>query len=325
MHEYELKIIQFMQTVATSSVEMDKLFEPSFKDVQHFLKKMHEDDPNRPFSLRLSSVGRPLCMSQMHKNKAAALEDEWNFPLRMFFGGVIEASTVAIMKAAGINIEEEQTHVILDVEVPASSPVDSVWYKVPGTLDLKIDGRIWDVKSASPYSFENKFASYESLKADDSFGYMGQLFGYAKARGCPPGGWIVIDKSSGIIKIIPVPDDYESDMKEQLLKIAHNVKILTLDAEFKRSYEDVNETFNKRFTGNKTLESPCIFCKFKYTCWPTLKYLPNPNSKAFDKPYKYYTVIGEKSLDENPVSESKGKTPTAVDSPKNLGEILDTL
>jgi len=290
-----------MQSVATESVVVkDALIKPAVKDIEHYLRKMYEDDPNRSFSIRMSQIGRPLCQQQMEKLKATAMQDEWNNPLRMFFGGVLEATTICILKAAGITIEEEQTVTSLPVTLS-----DGTVIHVSGTLDLVIDGKVWDVKSASPVSFESKFASYEALKSDDTFGYMAQLFGYSKAKSLPPGGWIVIDKSSGMIRIIPVPENYDEEMSKQLKIIASNVEALVKNSPFKRCYTEVDETFKKRYTGNKVLASPCIYCKFRYTCWPTLKYLPSVSSTAYDKPYKYYTyvdTINTKSEHENPIS-----------------------
>lgn len=280
-HEYELKIMDFMRTVSkTSSSVDDMLLKPATKDIEHFIRKLYEDDPNRPFSLRMSSIGRPLCQLQMEKAKAGKVEDDWNFPLRMMYGGVIEGLTVSVLRHSGIRIDEEQTHVKLSLG----------FVDIPGTLDIVLDGRVWDIKSASPYSFANKFQSYESLTESDDFGYVPQLYGYSKARDLPPGGWIVVDKSSGVIKVLPVPNSYEQDMAKSLQLIENNARVLLDEtSEFRRQFEDKPETFKKRLTGSRVLESPCIFCKFRYSCWPTLQHLPSASSTAYDKPYKYYT------------------------------------
>lgn len=294
MHKIELDVINFMKTVSTQSLDTtNMLLKPAEKDIQHFLKKMYEENPNRPFSLRLSAIGRPLCMQQMHRNKEQGVDDDWNFPLRMMYGGVIEGLAVSILRHAGVKIQEEQTNVKLQVVIKDTDihPRHRDIYSVPGTLDLVIDEEVWDVKSASPYSYEEKFMSYETVKQNDDFGYLPQLYGYAAARGKKPGGWIVIDKSSGEMKVITVPVTWEEEQKASLDLIKNNVKILVSNAEFKRCYEDKDEKFKKRLTGNKILQSPCTFCKYKYKCWPEVKHLPDVNSKAFDKPYKYYTVL----------------------------------
>lgn len=291
MHPYELKIIDFMKTISKQSTAIDDLLlKPASKDVEHYIRKLYEDDPARPFSLRLSSIGKPLCQLQMEQRKAPAVDDDWNFPLRMMYGGVIEGLTVSILRHAGINIEEEQTKVALELpELRAT---------IPGTLDLVIDGKVWDVKSASQHSFKEKFASYESLKENDSFGYICQLFGYAKARGIPAGGWIVVDKSSSDIKVLEVPENQDEEMAKSLNTIKNNVRVLLNQEAFKRQFEDQAETFKKRFTGNKVLSYPCNFCKFKYSCWENLKFLPSFSSTAYDKPMRYYTQISN----ENTVS-----------------------
>lgn len=287
-----------MQRIATQSVPIsDELLKPAMKDVEHYFKKMYEEDPNKEFKLRISSIGRPLCQLQMEKAKTPSIGDEWNNPLRMLMGGVLEATMVCLMKAAGVNIEEEQTKVTLDLG----------FTKIDGTLDLVIDGKIWDVKSASSYTYKEKWGSYETLKTDDYFGYLSQLYGYSEARGLPPGGWIIIDKSSGHIKVVEVPENYESDKRDALALISKNVNALMNDTKFERCFKDIDETFKKRYTGNKVLESPCIFCKFRYSCWSDLQYLPSQLSTAYDKPYKHYTKLGERNLEnENTERESEG-------------------
>lgn len=269
-----------MKRIGASPLEMEeKLLKPASKDVEHFIRKLYEEDPNRPFTMRMSNIGRPLCQLQMDKAKADKVDSDWNFPLRMMYGGVIEGLAVQIMRHAGINIEEEQTKVIL--------PVAGI--EINGTLDVIIDGKVWDIKSASQHAFKEKFASYETLKQDDVFGYVVQLYGYAKARGCAAGGWIVIDKSSGDIKIIEVPSNWEAEQQLALKKIECNVKALLEDTTFSRCFTDANETFNRKFTGNRVLSITCSYCPFRYSCWKDLQHLPSAASKAYDKPYKYYT------------------------------------
>lgn len=274
-----------MRTVGTTIVDVNKHpLKPAQKDVEYFLQKMYEDDPNRPFTLRMSNVARPLCQLQMDKARikdTQVVEDDWNFPLRMMYGSIIEGLTVSILRHSGIKIDEEQTPVKLCI-------ADTI---ISGTLDLVIDGRVWDIKSASPISFRDKFASYETLKREDHLGYLGQLYGYSKARGLPAGGWIVIDKSSGEIKVLAAPDEQKAEFDEQLSIIENNVKIVGSGEAFKRSFSDKDETYKKKLTGNKVLESPCIFCKHRYNCWPGLQHLPSFMSTAFDKPYKYYTKV----------------------------------
>lgn len=292
MHEFEIKIMEFMKKVGKTSVHMDDLLlKPATKDIEHYLRKVYEDDPNRPFTIRMSNIGKPLCQLQMEKAKAAAVEDDWHLPLRFMYGGIIEGLTVSVLRHAGVNIIEEQTKVSVPFRHASFGRID-----IEGTLDLVIDGKVWDIKSASPYAFQEKFASYESMKRDDNFGYMAQLYGYAKGRDIAPGGWIVVDKSSGNIKVVEVPFDYAGEMALYLTRMENNVKVLTSNADFKRCFEDKDETFKKRFTGNKVLQSPCTFCKFKYSCWNGLRHLPVFESTAYERPYRFYTQITSQEL-----------------------------
>lgn len=320
MHKYEMAIQEFMQRVATQSVIVsDELLKPAVRDVEHYMRKMYEEDPKRGFTMRLSAIGRPLCQLQLEKAKAVSMQDEWNNPLRMFFGGVLEATAICVLKASGVNIEAEQVKVELPVLLK-----DGKVIKINGTLDVVIGGRVWDIKSASSWMYTNKFQSYSSLKHHDEFGYITQLFAYAEALGVPAGGWIIVDKTSGLMKVIEVDEaSYELDRNYYLQVVTDNVNALVNNAEFQRCFEDVDETFKKRYTGNRYLKSPCEFCKFRYTCWPGLTYLPVQESKAFDKQYRHYTHIGTRDLlnDEDTISEGQGPEATEAGSSEDTGSL----
>lgn len=293
MHPYELQIIDFMKAVGNSVLDVTKLpLKPAPADVEHYLRKIYEADPARPFRISMSNIGKPLCQLQMEQAKAEAVEDDYNLPLRFMFGAIIEGLTVSVLKHSGIKVNEEQTKVELPIDVRIEPKVINT-YTIPGTLDLVLEGRVWDIKSASEYAFKEKFNSYEALKEDDTFGYLPQLYGYSAARKLPPGGFIVINKSSGQIKVLPVMADYAEEQARCLSIITENVKILHTKGAFKRCFEDEDEKFQKRLTGNKRLGSTCGFCKFKYSCWPGLQHLPNLNSTAFEKPYVYYTKVSQ--------------------------------
>jgi hypothetical protein len=293
MHKIELLVTDFLRKVGKSTLQLqDEFYLEASKNVDHYLRKMYEENPKRKFSLRLSSIGRPLCQQQMEQAEAQAVDDEWNFPLRMMYGAIIESLTVVIMKHAGVNIEEEQTHVKLAVNHIEHTEKPNI-VEISGTLDVVIDGRVYDIKSASSHSFTEKFKCYESLKESDNFGYIEQLYGYAEAKGLPPGGWIVIDKSSGDFKVIEVPDNWKEDSSKSIVKIQDNVNALLNKVEFKRQFEDRAEVVKKVPTGNRFISSPCTYCKFRYECWKGLQHKPSASSTAYDKPTRYYTVYNE--------------------------------
>lgn len=270
------------------------------------------DSEVKKFKLRLSSIGQPLCQLQMAALNADSIPFIASDYVKFMFGDMHEALLVGIIKAAGIDVQEVSTHVKLPVKLHSGEI-----YEVPGTLDLVIDGKVWDVKSASAYAFADKFASYYNLRAHDDFGYLPQLFAYAEARGLPPGGWIVINKETGEVKVVEVPWDYHADMQKALDTITNNVNILLAsDSVFVRKFSDHDETRYKKPTGNKILKSPCIFCKFKFSCWPNLKHLPDTSSTAASPTYKYYTEINP-NANQDSISESEGEKPTKVGGRKS--------
>src|SRR5947207_1840580 len=85
-------------------------------------------------------------------------------------------------------------------------------YKIPldVILDLGNGPEIYDIKSASEYSFKTKLKqSLEEFILTDTFGYFNQLLGYATAEEIPAGGFIFINKSSGELKVISIPREQQ--------------------------------------------------------------------------------------------------------------------
>lgn len=239
------------------------------------LTKQFSPREQEGFRYRLSAMGKPLCQLQMEKAGADREDPEPFFLMRMLFGDLAEALLILLLKAGGVDIGKQHEKV--------------EWDGIPGELDIIIDDRVYDIKTASQYSYKHKFESYESLKADDSFGYITQLYGYAVAKGIPAGGWIVMDKSSGQVKLIEAPTEGDEETLA-LHKIAKNKKALEDNIPFKRCFEAEEETFYKKPTGNKTLGFNCSYCAYKKTCWPTLSHEESRVSKAKVKPMKWYVT-----------------------------------
>ena len=214
---------------------------------------------------RMSSLGRPLCQQKMERD-GAEKNFEYNSLVRFMFGDLVEAIAILVMKSAGIDIEAEQESVKLQLGKNS----------VSGTLDVEIDGKVWDIKSASPYAFEQKFGDmggYKKIKQDDVFGYISQGYLYSKSRDKDFGGWIVINKASGEWVVCEAPELQEEDKKEALALAEKNLNALLSGEKFKRCFTDKEETYkdkdkNVKKTGNRVLSSICGFCDFKRTCWP---------------------------------------------------------
>ena len=65
---------------------------------------------------------------------------------------------------------------------------------------------------------------------------------------------------------------------------------------FQRNFDDVEETWYKKPTGNRKLASACTFCDYRYSCWPDLEYRKKAKSKSAHA-YEYYTLFKEEEKD----------------------------
>ena len=74
--------------------------------------------------------------------------------MRNTFGDLIEALAIFVMKSAGVDVKNEQKKVTYKFENES----------IEGRQDVEIDEKIWDIKSASPYSFDKKFGEAGGLQ-----------------------------------------------------------------------------------------------------------------------------------------------------------------
>ena len=196
-------------------------------------------------------------------------------------GDIVEAVFKGLMKEAKIKFEDSDK-VHLDV-------ADE---KVSGTYDLVLNDAVDDIKSASDWSYRNKFESFDTLSSDDAFGYVGQLAGYAKALGKKAGGWWVVNKANGSFKYVPAEN---IDVDNEVKKLEENVKVVKSNV-FKRCYESEEETFRGKPTGNRVLSKTCSFCRYKHSCWENLQELPSLLSKAKEPKIVSYVSIRKEQV-----------------------------
>lgn len=241
--------------------------------------------PRQKWRLRMSSVGHLPCKQHLAKDGIEEVMEYDTF-MRFLFGDMVEALAVTIMKAAGIPVKDEQKEVSLRV-------YDT---KLNGSMDLTIDGEVWDVKSASPYSFSSKFGEYggyAKVKADDPFGYIAQGHSYGKANGTRFAGWIVLNKSTGEWAFTTTPKDGGLEEKEALTQAYLNIKNVR-DGKYKR-LPDEKETYSKNKvkieTGNRLLGKDCVFCGYKGHCWPDAVLADKATSEAKNPPLTWYSEL----------------------------------
>ena len=283
-HKAELKLHRFLDQATDgkkvlSDANIDKICD-DIKEALH--RQFGSKNTRKEFRLRMSNIGKPTCQLWYEKNKPEeALPFPNNFVMNMMLGDIVESVFKGLLRQAGVAYEDSK-------KVSMELTIDS---KIEGTYDIIMDDAVDDIKSASDWSYRNKFESFDTLAKEDPFGYVGQLAGYAQALNKKAGGWWVINKANGSFKYVPAKG---IDMMEEMYHINKTVKTVNKN-EFKRCFDAVDETFNGKPTGNKILDTECSWCSFRKTCWPELKELPALKSRAKEPKIVSYVHIKEES------------------------------
>jgi len=281
-HPAELALHQYMENAANGKSTMsDKTIKQIGQDVMDAVQRQFGGGNQRgEFRLRMSNIGRPSCQLWFDKNEPEkALPLPTTFVMNMMLGDIVEAVFKGLLTEAGVQYEDAE-QVTLEIDDDTS---------INGTYDIVIDGAVDDVKSASNWSYQNKFESYDKLAAHDSFGYVAQLAGYAKASGKRAGGWWVVNKANGQFKYVPATG---LDIDTEMSHIKDTVQKVT-DNKFERCFEPVTETFRGKPTGNTVLNENCIFCAYRFSCWPTLEERPAVKSQAKEPKMVPYISLTE--------------------------------
>ncbi len=275
-HPAELTLHQYMtDAVRGDSAMTEETIQQVATDVADALRRQFGSGKSRgDFRIRMSNVGRPTCQLWYEKNKPeVALPMPTNFMMNMMLGDIVEAVFKGLLKEAGVKYEDTEK-VTLDVGDTS----------INGSYDIVIDNAVDDIKSASDWSYRNKFESFDTLASGDGFGYVGQLAGYAKASGKRAGGWWVVNKANGHFKYVPATG---LDMDAELAKIESTVETVKENT-FERCFEPVPETFRGKPTGNKVLNDGCKFCSYRFDCWDNLTERSAVMSQAKNPPTVSY-------------------------------------
>ena len=218
MNSILLKVQQYLDLVSKKPVKLDKQLVQEFGEAcKNALLKQFEDERSTKFELRMSNVGRPLCQLQMEAKGIKGEGQPYNVRMRNTFGDLIEALATFVMKSAGVNIKNEQKKVTYKFENES----------IEGRQDVEIDDKIWDIKSASPYSFDKKFGEaggFTEVVRDDSFGYATQGFLYSESQNKKFGGWIAINKSTGEWTVCETPQQHSEYKKKALFCMECNIR-----------------------------------------------------------------------------------------------------
>ena len=239
------------------------------------LRKQFNNDKH-DFSIRMSGIGKPLCQKQLAKAGADAEIPVPSLKLKLAYGDMVEALMMAVLEASGVNVQGFQEK----VEYQLGNT------KIKGTLDVIIDGKVYDIKSTSKYAFDFKFNKpdgFQKIVADDPFGYVSQGYLYAAAKGMSCGGWIAFNKETGNYCVTEAPAEGGAYERVALNDARKNADALNNDDEFTRCFSPIPELVRKKPTGNKTLSVTCRYCKFKETaCWKDeIVFRKNPRGSTF--------------------------------------------
>jgi hypothetical protein len=293
MSDILIKVQKYLDKVSKSPVQADKKLVEEFGEAcKNALLKQFTDDRRSKFEIRMSNAGRPLCQLQMEAKGVKGEGQPYNVKIRNTFGDLIEALALFIMKSAGVNVKNEQKKVTYEFE----------GNKIEGKQDVEIENKIWDIKSASPYSFDKKFGEeggFQEVVKDDTFGYASQGFLYSESQNKDFGGWIAINKSTGEWAVCETPKLVEPYKSEAIKKAKDNVKAIKDGIPFKRQYDAIEETFRGKPTGNKVLGLACSFCPYKLPCWGSkLQLLPQQQSKGKNPKWVWYTEVNNPKQEE---------------------------
>lgn len=288
------KVQLYLDKAAKEPVEIsDKLVEEFGEACKSALRKQFSEERRKEFKPRMSNIGRPLCQLQMEAQNVKGEGQPYNVKMRNTFGDLIEALAVFVLKSAGVKLEDEQKNV--KYKFNGSS--------IEGRLDVKIDKKVWDIKSASPYSFEKKFGTaggFEEVVKDDAFGYVSQGYLYSESEKLPFGGWIVINKSTGEWTVCKTPLVDDQYRVKALQDAKENLKALKTKVPFKRCFNDIEETYRTKKTGNRTLGMICGFCPYKLPCWGSkLQLLQQQQSQGKNPRWVWYTEVNNPRKDDN--------------------------
>ena len=279
-HPAELAIHSFLQKVmlGKSSID-DSILDTVAADIKDALSRQLSGD-KKEFRLRMSNLGRKRCQLWFEKNDPESkLPDSPFFIINMMLGDIVEAVFKGLLRASKVEFEDSKKVVLKTKNKD-----------IEGSYDLVLNGKVDDVKSTSPWAYENKFIDFETLSSKDSFGYVSQLVGYAKARGVPVGGWWVVNKANGNFKYISASN---VDVDTEMQKIEDTISYIDNDEPFERCYEPIEETYYGKPSGNLKLGTECSLCNYREKCWDNLQVLPSRVSRSSNPPLINYIKIAD--------------------------------
>ena len=224
------------------------------REVEEAIKNAFEPYENKN-NLRMSSIGR--CeRAQWYAVKGYTPEElEGSVYLTFLQGHILESVLVALIKLAGHDVQDQQKkHTVEGIN---------------GSQDCTIDGELVDIKTASAWSWDNKFAE-DGIK-DDAFGYIKQLSAYGKTDKRKEGYFLAFNKNKSTLKLCK--QELEEDIDTFIVDLKDKMESDTPPMRL------ANATTFSKAEAKEKLCMTCAFCGFKEDCYGSLIAKPIPSGK----------------------------------------------
>ena len=224
------------------SGDLDAIAMQAGREVEEALKDAFKPrEENR--HLRMSGIGR--CeRAQWYNFKGYKQEDiKGEVHLTFLQGHILEAVLVALLKLSGHTVSDQQKkHTVEGIN---------------GSQDCTIDGELVDIKTASAWSWDNKFK--EDGIDGDAFGYIKQLSAYGKTDKRKEGYFLAFNKNKSTLKLCK--QELEQDIDTFIVDLKSKMESDTPPMRLAGA-----TTWNKAKTQEK-LCMTCAFCGFKEDCY----------------------------------------------------------
>jgi len=245
--------------------------------------KRRKAEGTQPEKLRLSGIGKPDYQLWL-ASRGTEKEGFEPFVMNKFiFGDLTEAYLLFLTKLAGHTVEDEQKEVRVE--------------GIKGHIDCTIDGKVIDVKSASPYAFK-KFQDGTYLDSG-GFGssYKYQIASYHQAAGKEgedEAGFLAMNKVNGQIHLMMVDDMHLPNPSH---RIEHLKKMLDEEECPESPYKPVPDGLS----GNMKLSTEASYCPYKWHMYPDLRCFLYSNGP------RYLTHVEREPKDTIPEINMKGE------------------
>jgi len=216
--------------------------------------------------LRMSGIGK--CERSQWYNQHDYEQEPISGQVYLTFlqGHILEAVLLGLVELSGHEVTGKQDkHTIHDIN---------------GSQDCEIDGELVDVKTASNWSFTNKFKD-DGIN-EDSFGYIKQLSAYGKGEDRDTGYFLAFNKNNSTLKMCE--QKLEKDVDTYIADLKGKMEL----SEPPMRLADATKVEKHRAGGQSIkLNMTCAFCGHKKHCFPDLTIKQSGNfTNYYDGPYE---------------------------------------